>query len=119
MRVKTFEGKTEQDVLEKIKAEMGVDAVVLNIKKTNTSGFLGMFKGGKVEITAAIDNDKKSSNEKNVVSKDEISDFLKTVKSTDDIKNQNKPTDVKTTSFVTKNENNEDVKVVEQDFKSI
>ncbi len=97
MRVKTFEGKSEQEVLEKIKNEMGVEAVVLNIKRINTNGFLGMFKGSKVEITAAIDNDAKSSNkevakdtfkevsekpsdEKMVVSKDEIDDFLKNIK---------------------------------------
>ncbi len=107
MRVKTFEGKTEQEVLEKIKNEMGVDAVVLNIKKINTNGFLGMFKGTKVEITAAIDNDlkkdtAKSNAEKPVVSKSEIDEFLKTVK---------------TTSKVTKNENNETVEVEETDYK--
>ncbi len=123
MRVKTFEGKTEQEVLEKIKAEMGVDAVVLNIKKTNTNGFLGMFKGAKVEITAAIDNDKKAkkpeSAEKTVVSKDEINEFLNSVKpkqNTDSFAKQFE--DVKTTTVITKNENNEDVKIVEQDFQT-
>ncbi len=107
MRVKTFEGKSEQEVLEKIKNEMGIDAVVLNIKKINTNGFLGMFKGTKVEITAAIDNDSKKSESKSgevkpVVSKSEIDEFLK---------------NVKTTSKITKNENNEMVQVEETDYK--
>lgn len=109
MKVKTFEGKTEQEVLERIKNEMGVDAVVLNIKKTNTNGFLGMFKGAKVEITAAIDNDAKPRNSENiesqkaVVGKNEIDEFLK---------------NIKTTTSVSKNEKDEEVKVVETNYQS-
>ncbi len=108
MRVKTFEGKTEQEVLEKIKSEMGVDAVVLNIKKINTNGFLGMFKGAKVEITAAIDNETKKSSGNNKDSKKELQDTAEISKFLSEIK---------TTTSVTKNEKNEDVHIEEQDFK--
>ncbi len=107
MRVKTFEGKTEQEVLDKIKNEMGVDAVVLNIKKINTNGFLGMFKGSKVEITAAIDNDNKSKAKKEPsvleapIGKAEVDDFLK---------------NIKTTTSITKNEQNEQVEIQETNY---
>ncbi len=111
MRVKTFEGRTEQEVLEKVKNEMGVDAVVLNIKKTNTNGFLGMFKGSKVEITAALDvegNGKPQKTEnKPIVGKSEIDDFLKNISQAKTV-----------TKTVTKNENNEEVTVEETNLQS-
>lgn len=83
MKVKTFEGKSEQEVLEKIKKEMGVDAVILNIKKINTKGLLGIMKGSRVEITAAIDNDAKAKtlDSEKTIGKDEIDNFLKDLQS--------------------------------------
>lgn len=100
MRVKTFEGKTEQQVLENIKEEFGTDAVVLNIKKIKKNGILGFLSGGKVEITAAIDNDFKYSSKENTSSdfktvyeeqnsKDEINNFLKNIKPFTSDENEN------------------------------
>lgn len=88
MRVKTFEGKTEQEVLENIKKEFGTDAVVLNIKKINKSGILGFLKAKKVEITAAIEGDiklpdsldKLYKNDSELDGKEEIDNFLKNIK---------------------------------------
>ena len=33
MKIKKFEGKTEQEVLEKIRDDMGLSAIILSIKK--------------------------------------------------------------------------------------
>lgn len=82
--MKTFEGKTEQEVLERIKNEMGNDAVILSIKRINKKGFLGLVKGAKVEITAAIDLDSKEkastiSTPVNSIGKEEIDNFLNNI----------------------------------------
>ncbi len=58
MRIKTFEGKTENEALEKVKAEIGQDATILNIRKINKKGFMSLFNSSKVEVTVAVDNDK-------------------------------------------------------------
>lgn len=55
MRVKTFTGKTEEEALLKAKAELGEDAVVLNMKTINKKGAFSFFKNTRVEIMAAVD----------------------------------------------------------------
>lgn len=100
MKVKTFEGKNEQEVLEKIKAEMGVDAVILNIKKISTKGIMGILKGTKVEITAAMDLNSKEKEENHSssvgsIGKEEIDSFLKNIKNSS-------PTPKEKESIVTK-----------------
>lgn len=56
MRIKTFEGKTEQEALEKAREELGVNAVVMSIRRTNKKSVLPFMKNNKVEITAAVEN---------------------------------------------------------------
>ncbi len=55
MRVKIFEGKTEEEALERARATLGSNVVVLNTKKYTKKSFLPMFSSSRVEITAAID----------------------------------------------------------------
>ncbi len=64
MRVKTFTGKTEEEALQKAKAELGNEAVVLNIKKINKKGVFSLFKNLRVEITAAIENNQEEKDNK-------------------------------------------------------
>ncbi|MCL1998539.1 MAG: flagellar biosynthesis protein FlhF [Turicibacter sp.] len=55
MKTKKFEGKTEQEALEKVKNELGLSAIVLNIRKKQAKGFKGLFKKPTIVVTAAFD----------------------------------------------------------------
>ncbi len=55
MRVKIFEGKTEEEALQKAKATLGNNVIVLNTKKYTKKSFLPMLNSSRVEITAAVD----------------------------------------------------------------
>ncbi len=55
MKIKKYEGRTEQEVIEKVKAELGMDALILNIKKTQPRGFFAFLRKPIVEVTAAYD----------------------------------------------------------------
>ncbi len=43
------------EAMTKVKEELGNDAVILNTKKVETGGFLGLFTKKKIEVIAAID----------------------------------------------------------------
>lgn len=53
MRIKTFQGRTLEEILPQIKAELGEDAVVLSTRQTVTGGVGGFFGKRAVEVTAA------------------------------------------------------------------
>lgn len=53
MQVKKFRGATTRDALEKIKQELGEDAFVLETKRVQSRGFLGLKSESLVEISAA------------------------------------------------------------------
>ncbi len=55
MIIKKFEGKTEEEAIEKAKAEMGSNAIVMNMKTIKPGGFMGLFKKPYVEVTAALE----------------------------------------------------------------
>lgn len=55
MRVKRFVAKNIQDAMVKVKMEMGKDAIILNTRKFKEGGFLGFFAKEFVEVTAALD----------------------------------------------------------------
>lgn len=55
MIIKKFQGKTEEEAIEKARAEMGSSATVLNIKTMKTGGIMGLFKKSYVEVTAALE----------------------------------------------------------------
>lgn len=55
MKVKKYNAPTMTDVMEKIRAELGNDAVILNSKVLYTGGFLGFFKKKSIEVIAAVD----------------------------------------------------------------
>ncbi|MBQ7077434.1 MAG: flagellar biosynthesis protein FlhF [Lachnospiraceae bacterium] len=55
MKIKKFIGKTEEEAINKAKAELGMSAVIMNTKQIQPSGFFKAFKSGSVEVTAAID----------------------------------------------------------------
>jgi flagellar biosynthesis protein FlhF len=55
MRVKRYVVDSMPDALQKIKTDLGKDAVILNTKEIRSGGFLGMFSKKKIEVIAAID----------------------------------------------------------------
>lgn len=60
MIIKKFQGKTKEEALETAKKELGDGIVEMNVKTIKAKGFLGMFKGNKIEVTVA----KEEENEK-------------------------------------------------------
>jgi len=63
MRVKRYLVDSMPDALEKIKTDLGKDAVILNTKQVKTGGFLGFFGKHQIEVVAAVDtrNERKES----------------------------------------------------------
>jgi flagellar biosynthesis protein FlhF len=55
MKTKRFEGKTKNEVLEKVREELGPSAIVLNIKKKKSRGVKGLFQKPTIVATAVYD----------------------------------------------------------------
>ena len=55
MKIKKYEAKTEQEAIEKVKEDLGKDALILNIKKITPKGIFKLFKKPYVEVLAALD----------------------------------------------------------------
>lgn len=53
MIIKKFQGKTKEEALECAKKELGEGIVEMNVKTVKAKGLLGIFKGAKVEVTVA------------------------------------------------------------------
>lgn len=60
MIIKKFQGKTKEEALECAKKELGEGIVEMNVKTVKGKGLLGVFKGTKIEVTVA----KEEENEK-------------------------------------------------------
>ncbi|UFJ42142.1 flagellar biosynthesis protein FlhF [Brevibacillus humidisoli] len=63
MRVKRYLVDSMPDALEKIRLDLGKDAIILNTKQVRTGGFLGMFRKQQIEVIAAVDAKQGSSRE--------------------------------------------------------
>lgn len=55
MKIKRYEAPTLQEALLNVKRDMGVDAVILQTRKFNKGGVLGLLGKDMVEVTAATD----------------------------------------------------------------
>ena len=58
MIIKKFTAKTEDDALKAARAELGAQAVIMNVKKVKKKGIAGLFSRPSVEVTAAIEEEK-------------------------------------------------------------
>ena len=56
MKMKKYEATTEQQAIEMVKNELGMDAIILNIKKIQPRGLFSFFRKPKVEDTAAYED---------------------------------------------------------------
>jgi flagellar biosynthesis protein FlhF len=61
MRVKRYVVDSMPDALQKIRSDLGKDAVILNTKEIRSGGFLGLFGKKKIEVIAATDTNAQSS----------------------------------------------------------
>ncbi|RXT15131.1 flagellar biosynthesis protein FlhF [Ammoniphilus sp. CFH 90114] len=58
MRVKRYVVDSMPDALQRIKADLGKDAIILNTKNIKTGGFFGFFTRKQIEVIAAVDVNK-------------------------------------------------------------
>ena len=56
MKIKKFTAATEQAAIEMVKNELGLDALVINIKRIQPRGIFAFFKKPSVEVMAAYDD---------------------------------------------------------------
>ncbi len=56
MQIKKFVGATMKEATDRMKTELGSDAIVLNTRKVSTNRFLNFLGKDMLEITAAIDD---------------------------------------------------------------
>lgn len=69
MKIKRFEATTEQEAIEMVKEEFGLDALVLNIKKMQPRGIFSFLRKPLVEVTAAFDENKFASDREKPIDK--------------------------------------------------
>ena len=58
MKIKKYQGETEEQVIEMAKNELGNDAIVLSIKKITPTGIFSIIKKPYIELTASYDENK-------------------------------------------------------------
>jgi len=57
MKVKRYVGETAQEAMQKVRSDLGRDAIILNTRKIRRKGLAGMFSKPLIEVVATIDND--------------------------------------------------------------
>jgi flagellar biosynthesis protein FlhF len=55
MKVKKYRASSMPEVMKKVRAELGAQAVILQSKTVYSGGFLGLFKKKNIEVVAAVD----------------------------------------------------------------
>ncbi|KPU28199.1 flagellar biosynthesis protein FlhF [Caloranaerobacter sp. TR13] len=55
MKIKRYIGRTNKEAMDKVKRELGTEAVILHIRKIKQTGFFGFFKKPLIEVVAAVD----------------------------------------------------------------
>jgi flagellar biosynthesis protein FlhF len=57
VKVKRYVGETAQEALQKVKSDLGRDAIILNTRKIRKKGLMGFFAKPLIEVVATIDSD--------------------------------------------------------------
>lgn len=82
MIIKKYVVKDINEALARIKYEMGKDAIIISQRKVRKNGFIGLFSGKLIEVTAAVENaEKEAVNDIQKENKDirEEDDFRKSI----------------------------------------
>ncbi|GHU74436.1 flagellar biosynthesis regulator FlhF [Clostridia bacterium] len=84
MKIKKYTAGTEAEAIELVKADLGLNALILNIKKVQPKGMLHLFKKAEVEVTAAYE-------EKTETATDSPRKSLRTRAQKESVKEEEKP----------------------------
>lgn len=64
MTINKFQGRTEEEAIEKAKQEFGENAVIMNVKEVKPKGLFRAFKNSTYEVTAAMEEKEQFVNSK-------------------------------------------------------
>ena len=56
MKIKRYIGDSVQDAYQKVRVELGRDAVIINTRKIRRKGIKGFFSKPVIEVVAAVDD---------------------------------------------------------------
>ena len=56
MIIKKYLVKNINEAMNKIRYELGKDAIIISQRKVKKPGFTGLFSGKLIEVTAAVEN---------------------------------------------------------------
>ncbi len=74
MKVKRYIGENSQDAIQKVKLDLGRDAIILSTRKIRRKGLLGFFMKPLVEVVATIDIDNSKEYPPNTKKRNDIED---------------------------------------------
>ena len=74
MIIRKYIGANNQEAIQKVKNDIGSDALIISTKRVRQKGFLGMFKRKFTEVTAAID-EVEAKKKKAIVAKKQASNL--------------------------------------------
>ncbi|WP_234978595.1 flagellar biosynthesis protein FlhF [Anaerosalibacter sp. Marseille-P3206] len=81
MKVKKYVGANTQEAMNKLKKELGSEAIILNTRVIKQKGFFNFFKKPLVEVTAAIEDKYLKSTDDKTANIDEINHELRKLRS--------------------------------------
>lgn len=95
MKVKRFTGESMNDVMAKVKKELGTEAIILHTRTIKKPKFFGIIKKSEVEVIAALDtvDKKKKTNDTNEKLNSEIeklNDYMKYIIENTEVKSKDK-----------------------------
>ncbi|WP_294155092.1 flagellar biosynthesis protein FlhF [uncultured Clostridium sp.] len=86
MIIKKYVAKNVNEAMNKIRYELGKDAIIISQRKVRKPGFAGLFSGKLIEVTAAVENSIKDDKPEKIVKGDIVSEEDEFKKSIESIK---------------------------------
>lgn len=86
MIIKKYVVKNVNEAMNKIRYELGKDAIIISQRKVRKPGFAGLFSGKLIEVTAAVENSIKDDKPEKIVKGDIVSEEDEFKKSIESIK---------------------------------
>lgn len=86
MVIKKYLVKNVNEAMNKIRYELGKDAIIISQRKVRKPGLAGLFSGKLIEVTAAVENSVKDDKPEKIVKNDIISEEDEFKKSIESIK---------------------------------
>lgn len=86
MVIKKYLVKNVNEAMNKIRYELGKDAIIISQRKVRKPGFAGLFSGKLIEVTAAVENSVKDDKPEKIVKRNIVSEEDEFKKSIESIK---------------------------------